>query len=249
MARFEQLHSYLWTFCVKCNTKWFVKQHPLTPHQVLDTVPNLVRVSLAQCIKTAYGITDEIAEKFPILNGPLRASALGQLRYALVSHVVEQGVEEGLVPGAVDWYRIANKSGKFLEYSFADVRITFASSSGLFKLPKKSNFRLSRANSNQLTLFEEFDEFEDDRPALLMLHGHKSLKFAQLMVPGEQEGKMIGLAWTENIVRFGGEGEEGMGNFGNGPENPIPAEPLSKIALQIRESHIERLKKAEHDDQ
>lgn len=226
-----------------------MRDHSLAPSQILEAVPNLIRACLLQCIKTAYGITDQIADDFPILNGPLRANTLGQIRYALVSHVVEQSVNEGLVPGKVDWYRIANKSGKFLEYSYEDIRITFASSSGLYKLPRKSNFRLSRANANQLNLFEEFDEFEDDRPALLMLHGHKALKFAQLMLPGEHDGKMIGLAWTENIVRSGGEGEEGMDDFGHGPDDPVPAEPLAKIALRIRDSHIERLRKAENDDQ
>jgi len=113
----------------------------------------------------------------------------------------------------------------------------------MFKLPKKSNFRLSRANENQLSLFPlDPLEFGDESPALLMLHGYQSLNFAQLMVPGDFNGHMIGLAWSENILNLGEEYGQADLTSGGAPINPIPAEPLAEIALKLRTEEIEKLR-------
>ena len=216
--------------------------HAPSPQEIIDKVPGLVKASLAQCIRAAYSVTDQIAADYPILGGYLEPTILGQLRYVLVNNVVAKSVEEGLVLGRADWYPIANASGYFLEYSCEGARITFASAHGMFKLPKKSNFRLSRANENQLSLFDlGSPEIHDDSPALLMLHGFKTLNFVQLMVPGDCDGKMIGLAWSTNILTSGEEGGESDFYPEGLPIDPIPAEPLAEIALKLRSEEIEKL--------
>ncbi|MBX3742591.1 MAG: hypothetical protein KF712_16510 [Akkermansiaceae bacterium] len=220
---------------------------PPSPDEALKIVPPLIQASLVQCIRTAYSITEQIAADFPILNGPLEATILGQIRYGLVNNVVAKSVEDGLVMGGANWHPIANGSGFFMEYAFGIARITFASSHAMYKCPKKSNFRLSRANENQLSLFpSDVSDKSDEGPALLMLHGYKSLNFAQLMVPGDRDGTIVGLAWSPNIISPGAEGE----GFGDDPTtcpvDPIPAEPLAEIALRLRSTEIEKLKNSEH---
>lgn len=246
---FLNLHKTEWTFYGKHNTQWSVKSNPPTTTEILESVPPLIRGSLIQFCRTAYNVTDQIATDFPILAGPLQAAALGQIRYALVSHVVDRGVEEGLIPGNASWLPLANGSGRFLEYSYNGVRLTFASSHAVYKLPKTSDFRMSRANDNQLTFFPEMEKYDDDRPALILLHGYKKLDFAQLVVPGLMNDKIIGLDWTSNLVAPGDSGEQGLGGAGHGPHDPIPAEPLAEIALEIRNIDIEQLKEIGQNDQ
>lgn len=209
-----------------------------TAADIVQQVPRLVKASLVQCIRTAYSVADQIALDFPIIGGPLEATILGQLRYVLVNNVVAMGVQDGLVPGNADWCQIANASGHFLEYSYDDFRITFASAQGLYKFPKKSNFRLSRANENQLSLFPlDSPEFGDESPALLMLHGYQSLNFTQLMMPGDCDGHMIALAWSGNLLDLAQDN-----GLSGTPVNPIPTEPLAEIALRLRTEEIDKLR-------
>lgn len=236
-----------WTFCGKRNTQWCMNSPAPTPEESLKLIPDMVQESLVQLIRTAYSISEQIVADFPILDGPLRNSTMGQLRYALVSTIIDQGVKQGLVVGESDWFPTANGSGQFMEYSFGGARVTFSSSHKLGQLPKVSNFRLGRANENQSTFafIEEPGKFATgvNGPALLMLHGHKSLHFVQLMVPGEYDGKMISLAWSPNLVRPGNEGFGG--DFGSVAVDPIPSEPLAEIALELRRSAVKKLKDSE----
>jgi len=235
--------TFLLTFCGKRNTQLRVTTITPTPHDFIQRVPRLVTASLVQCLQTAYSISDQIATDFPILEGPHQPTILGWLRFVLVNNVVAKGVEEGLVPGTANWYPITNSSGHFMEYAYEGNRITFASTSGMYKIPKNSNFRLSRANENQLSLFPSDDKASgDDGPALLMLHGYKALKFAQLMVPGDFDGRLIALSWSPNILGAGEDGVHSELSSGGVPVNPIPAEPLAEIALTLRTSSIQILK-------
>ena len=212
---------------------------PLNPNEVIQKIPGVVRSSLVQCIRTAYSITDQIAQDFPILVSPHLAATLGQIRFALVNNVVAKSVHEGLILGSADWFPVANASAHFMEYGFDGIRVTFASSAGLGKMPKQSDFRVSRAFDNQLCLFPPDEPvFEDEGPAILMLHGYQTLNFVQLVMPGYSDGRIVPLAWSPNLLRAGEEvGRSGQPN--GMPLNPIPAEPLAEIALKLRSEAVE----------
>lgn len=217
-----------------------MSNQPLDPQEVIQRIPGLVSSSLVQCIRAAYSITDQIAQDFPVLVSPHLAATLGQIRFALVNNVVAKSVQQGLVPGTADWYPVNNASAHFMEYGIDGVRVTFASSAALYKLPKQSDFRVSRAYDNQLCLFPQDEPlFADEGPAVLMLHGYQNLNFAQFVMPGLTDGRIVGLAWSPNLLTAGEEGGQSSAPTGGMPFDPIPAEPLAEIALKLRTEAVE----------
>jgi len=224
-----------------------MSNQPLDPTEVIQSIPSLVNSSLVQCIRTAYSITDQIAQDFPILVSPHLAATLGQIRFALVNNVVAKSVKEGLVPGTANWYPVANASAHFMEYGIDGVRVTFASSAALYKLPKHSDFRVSRAYDNQLCLFPQDEPlFSEESPAVLMLHGYQNLNFAQLVMPGVSDGRIVALAWSPNLLTVGEDGGQSGMPSGGMPLDPIPAEPLAEIALKLRTEAVEIYKGSEN---
>jgi hypothetical protein len=222
-----------------------MSNQPLDPNEVIQKIPSLVNASLVQCIRTAYSITDQIAQDFPILVSPHLASTLGQIRFALVNNVVAKSVHEGLVPGTAEWYPVAKASAHFMEYGIGDIRITFASSAALYKLPKNSDFRVSRAYDNQLSLFPRDEPlFNDEGPSVLMLHGYQNLNFVQFVMPGVTDGRIVPLAWSPNLLIAGEDRGQAESPTGGMPIDPIPVEPLVEIALELRTQTVEKIKES-----
>jgi hypothetical protein len=134
-----------------------------------------------------------------------------------------------------------------MEYGIDGVRVTFASSAALYKLPKHSDFRVSRAYDNQLCLFPQDEPlFSEESPAVLMLHGYQNLNFAQLVMPGVSDGRIVALAWSPNLLTVGEDGGQSGMPTGGMPLDPIPAEPLAEIALKLRTEAVEIYKDSEN---
>lgn len=218
---------------------------PLDPSAALDKIPGLIRGQLVSAITTAYSVSDDIIESYPILQSPHLTSALGQLRYFLVDNVVKTWVSEGLIQGHAEWRGIPHSGAHYLEYQWENTKITFSSAGRVYTLPRNSDFRENRAFSNQLLLFSDFPASQfGEVPSLLMTHGYRELCFVQLVLPSHDDGKIVGLAWSENLLNQ--SGQEGLGGNSSYPTDPVPSEHVAELLPKLKESAFKRLLEIEN---
>ncbi len=214
---------------------------PLDPSEIVNSVPPQVSWPLIQAVQRAYHGTEQIIADHPILSsGPHVGLARGFNRYVLVEHHVAKAHKDALLPGDVSWIPFdGNESGYYLQYSFGLVTVTFSHVHRLYDIPRRSEYRINRAYSNQLRL--ELDPPSTTVPNqaahLVLLHGSQSLDFAQFAILGvDERDRQIALAYSKNLL---GEGLEPGAFAGSEPIEPAPVEGVGEAQVRLRREFTE----------
>lgn len=209
---------------------------PSTAQQLVDNFPAMIAQSLLDRIRRAYEIKEQVLIDYPIFLGPNDPFLSGTLRWHLVEKVIFEDVSRGLIPGSVKWEETGNSQLHYLDYRYNEYSVTFASTQKLNTMPKRSEYRIKRAEEmSQLTFFEKLDPAstinEDSKCIkLVMLHGHKNLDFAQLALLGSENGEQVVQAFGRNLFDDG---------LHVGVDIP-PVEPVAPAAVeQVERSKLQ----------
>lgn len=213
----------------------------MLPQDAVTRLPAPIVAALVRAMRDAYANVDEVVASSRLLaEGPHMEAVRGFNRWAAIERSVEIAWEEGLLPGKIRWVEINGSHQFYLEYLWEDVSVSFSHVDQPLTLPRKSVYRDNRAFDNEQWLFTEFAPAPEAAVNLLMTHGSKSLEFAHLALTRVIDGKLVALAWSENLGLADG------GDFGfvpaplpGGPIEPMAAEIVTPIRLAPRKEFIE----------
>jgi hypothetical protein len=171
------------------------------PTSFVNAVPKADVLILTSVLKRAYLESQKLAEVFPYLIGPHWPSVFGNNVRWFTDVLVNHAFQSGKLSGNAQWKVIEAGAAVYLEYKTGSLSLTFSRVKEDRKVPRKSDFRVNRAMSNQLTFGEDFASLEpanDGTISLVVTHGgRQELGFSRTLLLGFEDDQAIPVAWGD----------------------------------------------------
>lgn len=204
-----------------------------------DEFPAIYRPLVPAALKRAYSSADDAYERLEFLSTPSGKYQRGDLIMLAVEHEFEKLIREGHLPYDPSWEDYACPTGKHLVMRSPGAHITINQVESPRKKPRSARFRDAFAVPNGEYLFADMnEELKQDasRKHIILLHGHGTLRFANLSVPHPTENRLIW--WTEDLMKLPHEiSSQNTHGGGEGPVESPDAELVEEIIKTVRDAN------------